>query len=196
MPTDLATLLSMLKGRTVLAVVRSGSRLYGCAGPFSDEDFVAIVADGPRDLVRRPGVNVIVQTLDQFKTAIREHSILAFETLFCPPEHRLLDSKELVFAIRLDRGTLVAKAVETSNSDFAKAEKRWGDLTALKKLYHSIRVLMFARQILREGRISNYSEANSVWAAIQDHGSDDWEDFAEFVEQRNALLVEISSNTP
>src|SRR4051812_2288537 len=84
MPKNYADLLPLLGGKdkNVLAVFRSGSRLYGCHDEWSDEDFVAVLAEGKRDLVRRHDLNIIVQTKDQFQQALREHSMLALECLF------------------------------------------------------------------------------------------------------------------
>ncbi len=182
-----AALRPMVEDKNVLAIFRSGSRVYGCHSPSSDEDFLAVIAKGNRDLIRRPGVNVVVQTADQFQQALREHSMLALECFFAPPETRLKDAAK--FEFKLDRRVLAAKVTETSDSDFKKAGKRWADDLpgSKKKLYHSIRVLTFALQVAAEGRITDFGAANMVWAAIHDNESDAWEDYASHVQTWHSL---------
>lgn len=186
-------LLPLLGGndKNVRAVFRSGSRLYGCHEEWSDEDFVALLVAGKRDLIRRPRVNIIVQTAEQFQQGLREHSILALECFFTPPEARLKDGP--IGEFKLNPAVLLDKATETSQTDFNKAVARWSDQpeASKKKLYHSIRILMFATQIAQRGRIDDYGAANGVWTAIRDNWSQDWADYTEFVELRERLLESL-----
>lgn len=183
MPSTYDDLLPLLGGRdrNVVAVFRSGSRLYGCHDENSDEDFVAII-DGTKtnDLVFRPRINVIIQSQQHFKKALEEHSMLALECLFSPASHRLKPGP--VFPFTLDRRALAAKALATSASDYRKAERRWPEevLASKRKLYHSVRVLMFADQIGRQGRITDYGIANHIWFAIRDNPSENWSDYAAY----------------
>jgi hypothetical protein len=181
---DRADVLRVLRRQDgeVAAIFRSGSRVYGTASPTSDEDFVAVLArrDARQDLAFAPGANVIVHGLDTFQDALADHSVLALECIFLPPEHRLKDPRP-PFAFKLDRGKLAASAGGRSAADFAKAGKRFADEPApsKKKLFHSLRVPMFALQVARTGRISDYGEANGLWREIAARPDETWEPYQE-----------------
>ena len=164
----------------VAALFRTGSRVYGTASPASDEDFVAVLArrDARQDLAFGAGVNVVVHGLDTFRDAIADHSVFALECLFLAPEHRLEDPRP-PFAFTLDRKKLAASAGGRSAADFAKAGKRFADEPAAskKKLFHALRVPMFALQIARAGRIADYGEAIGLWQEICGRPDEDWEPY-------------------
>jgi hypothetical protein len=179
---DLAAVLRVLRRADgeVAAVYRTGSRVYGTASATSDEDFVAVLArQGARqDLAFGPGVNVVVHGLDTFRDAIADHSVFALECLFLAPEHRLKDPRP-AFAFKLDRKKLAASAGGRSAADFAKAGKRFADEPAAskKKLFHALRVPLFALQVARTGRIGDYGEANGLWREITAREEEDWEPY-------------------
>ena len=166
----------------VAAIFRSGSRVYGTASPTSDEDFVAVLArrDARQDLAFAPGVNVVIHGLDTFRDAIADHSVFALECLFLPPKHRLKDPRP-PFAFKLDRAKLAASAGGRSAADFAKAGKRFAEEPAAsrKKLFHALRVPMFALQIARTGRIADYGEASGLWREIAARTDEAWEPYLE-----------------
>ncbi len=181
---DYAGVLAVLR-RTdgeVAAVFRTGSRVYGTASETSDEDFVAVLArrDARQDLAFGPGVNVVVHGLDTFRDAIADQSVFALECLFLPPDHRLKEARP-PFAFALDRKKLAASAGGRSAADFAKAGKRFAEEPAAskKKLFHALRVPMFALQIARAGRIVDYGEANGLWREISAATDEAWEPYLE-----------------
>jgi hypothetical protein len=171
--------------------------VYGTATATSDEDFVAVLArrDAKQDLLFGDNVNVVIHGLDSFREAIAGQSVFALECLFLAPEHRLLDPKP-AFAFELDRARLAASAAARSTSDFEKAAKHLDEapLASKKKLFHSLRVPMFALQILRSARITDYGQANHHWAAIRDHeGADRDEHARAFGPVRDDLLSELAA---
>jgi hypothetical protein len=181
----------------VHALFRCGSRVYGTATATSDEDFVAILArrDARQDLVFGDDVNIVVHGLDSFRDAVAEQSVFALECLFLAPEHRLVDPRP-AFPFTLDRAKLAASAGARSSSDFKKAAKQFEDepLASKKKLFHALRVPMFALQIMRSARITDYGQANHHWAAIRDHESTDWDELARlFGPTRDDLLSELAA---
>jgi hypothetical protein len=181
----------------VAAIFRTGSRVYGTASPTSDEDFVAVLArkDARQDLAWGAGVNVVVHGLDTFRDAIADHSVFVLECLFLPPEHRLKDPRP-PFAFKLDREKLAASAGGRSAADFAKAGKRFADEPgpSKKKLFHALRVPMFALQIARTGRIQDYGEASAIWREIEARPETEWEPYlAEYGPRREQLCAELGA---
>lgn len=195
MPTDYHQLLGILDcgDGDVHSLFRSGSRVYGCARVNSDEDFVAVLSkrDAKQDLVFRPNINIIVHTVASFQEALDNHNVLALECLFARPEAKLKEGHP-PFPFTLKVGKLSEQACEKSLSDCKKAQKLFAEAPGVgrKKLYHSIRVLMFARQIIGNGRIVDYGEANEIWEDIETRG-DAWESYSDLVRLRADLHLEI-----
>jgi hypothetical protein len=152
--------------------------VYGTANARSDEDFVAVLAhpSARRDLVLCKAHDVIVHTRESFAEAVDRHSVLALECLFAPPQHRLKETRPRP-PFTLDRRKLAESAMGRSRSDFEKAARRFADepVPSKKKLFHALRVPMFALQLAREGRIVNFGEASSLWQQIEASFDDDWE---------------------
>jgi hypothetical protein len=181
----------------VHSLFRSGSRVYGTARPDSDEDFVAVLArrDAKQDLAFGPGVNVIIHGLDTFRAAIADQSVFALECLFLPPEHRLKEGRP-PFAYKPDRARLAASATARSDADFAKAGKRFSDEpgASRKRLFHALRVPMFALQIARHGRIVDYGQASHLLVEIRQSPSEVWEDYrAVYGPVRDRLCAELAA---
>ncbi|WP_437965807.1 hypothetical protein WMF04_40220 [Sorangium sp. So ce260] len=179
---SLSTVLRVL-GRAdgeVHSIFRTGSRVYGTATATSDEDFVAVLArrDARQDLAFSPGINVVVHGLDTFRDALGEHSVFALECLFLPPEHRLKETRP-PFALKLDRKKLAASASSRSASDFKKAGARFNEEpeASKKKLFHALRVPLFAVQIAETGALHDYGAANPYWHEIAADERLDWEDY-------------------
>ena len=172
---DWPTLLSVLRldARELRYACRVGSQVYGTAQPGSDEDFVVVrLGDHPRDLIRQPEINVILQGETAFLASLAHQNLFALECLFVPPQHRLKDAH---FPWKLDRRLLLAEISERSTSDFEKGIKTLAHepLKARKRLFHALRVPTFAGQILREGRISDFSAANRYFEEIFTDPSED-----------------------
>jgi len=165
----------------VHSVFRCGSRVYGTAGPASDEDFVVILADrkAKKDLLFRGGANFVIQGVDAFRDAIAEQSVFALECLFLPPAHKLKETRG-AFAFKLDKKRLAGSATGRSDADFAKAARTFDAEpdAAKKKLFHALRVPTFARQIMERGRIFDYAAASPLWNEIRDRDDIEWEPYA------------------
>lgn len=178
---DLASLLRCLgrNERNVYAVYRSGSHVYGTAGPRSDEDFVVILdAPGIRDdLVRHHKFNIIIRGRERFTVSLTQQNVFALECLFLPAHH-ILKPPARPFPYTLDRHLLAQSAVERSDADFDKAAKRFGDepLPSRKRLFHALRVPAFALQATRFAKIVDYTAASPWWFMIRDDPATAWED--------------------
>lgn len=175
-PAVLRTL--RLQDDAIHSLYRCGSHVYGTANAGSDEDFVAVLAhpSARRDLILGKAHDVIIHTRASFAEAVDHHSVLALECVFAPPQHRL---KETLPGppFTLDRRKLAESAIGRSRSDFEKAARRFADepVASKKKLFHALRVPMFALQLAQRGRIVNFAEASSLWQQIAASFDDDWE---------------------
>lgn len=175
-------LLAILKlpDSAVRAAVRVGSRVYGTAGPGSDHDYLVVVAkpEQKQDLLFGDGINVVVHGPKSFQAALDDPGVFVFEAVFAPPEHRLKEPHP-PFTFKLDRKRLAESAIARSSSDYEKARKRFADELgpSKKKLFHSLRVPLFALQLVRTGKLGDFGEANGHFAAIMASESDDFDDY-------------------
>ena len=157
----------------VCSLYRSGSRVYGCQNENSDEDFVAVVSKpgAVQDLIFEKGLNIIVQTRESFHESLKDHNMLSLECYFSPQRFHVKDST-IKWNLKLDVRLLRNQAIEKSRSDLMKSQKNWMEEpeASKKKLYHSIRVLRFALQIMTHRKIINYGESNELWEDLQTRG--------------------------
>jgi hypothetical protein len=120
-------------------------------------------------------MNVVVHGMGTFQDALDDHSVFALECIFLPTEHRI-KAPVRPFGFALDRTKLASSAGGRSASDFKKAARRFADEPApsKKKLFHALRVPMFALQVARGGRITDYGEANGLWYEISAREDLEW----------------------
>jgi len=174
---DLAELCATLRldPSTLRGAFRVGSRVYGTAKPGSDHDFLLISSrPGQRqDLLFGPQVNGILHGVESFQRALDDHSMMALEAFFAPPEHRLLEPRP-AFRFALRPRLLIEAASERARSDLAKAKKCFDDEPgpSKKKVFHALRVALFADELLRTGRLTRFDQANLVAAGLAP--LDDW----------------------
>jgi hypothetical protein len=179
----------------VRAAFRVGSRVYGTDGPGSDHDYVVVLGNPlqRQDLLFAEGVNVTLHGVKSFEAALCDGSVFAFEALFAPAPHRL---KEPVppFSFELDRKKLCESAVSRSTSDYEKAKKRFADEVdaSKKKLFHSVRVPLFALELVRTGKIESFGAAGEHFEEIMSHPSEDFADYeAVYGRMRARLCAEL-----
>ena len=98
--------------------------------------------------------------------------------MLAPPSHRLKEPRP-GFSFEVDKKKLAESASARSASDYEKARKRFSDElgASKKKLFHSLRVPLFALQIAKTGKIHSFGEANGHFAEIMAFESDDFADY-------------------
>ena len=91
----------------------------------------------------------------------------ALECYFAPEWARLKEDK--VFNFKLNKTKLRHATSHISSNSWVKAKKKLEageERVALKSLFHSIRIPMFASQIATNGKISNFDAANFIWRRL------------------------------
>ncbi len=196
MNPEYAAVLAILRREdaAVRACVRVGSRVYGTAGPGSDYDFLVVLHDraARHDLLWGPGTNLVVHGAESHASALANQSIFALEAHFAPPAHQLKAAAP-PFAYVRDRNKLRAAAAERAESDWRKAEKVFPDdpLAARKRAVHALRVLAFAAQIARAGRIEDFTVGRGFGETLA--LCTDWPTLeAAFLPLRDGFLTELA----
>jgi hypothetical protein len=142
-----------------LNLYRFGSHVYGTNHEGSDEDFIQVTLE--KEIT--DNINIHSFTVTEFQSMLNNHDIEILECYFLPEEFKLKETyKE--FTLSLDLGKLrVSISTITSNS-WVKGKKKltvMGDYdkyTAIKSIFHSIRILGLGIQIATHQRIIDYTE--------------------------------------
>lgn len=162
-----------------------GSRVYGSAHEGSDYDMVMVAGnllphEEKRLTVNGVHLNVHVYTSDTFLTALQRHDIMNLEVVFAPDWAKL--QEKTVYSKEINKKKLVKNNLTQSQSSWfnGKMKIKDGNITkGAKGIFHSMRMLMFAAQIVEHGKITDYSVGNELYAEIMDCDEFDWSYYKE-----------------
>ena len=149
-----------------------GSRVYGTATADSDYDIIVVAnsMDEKREVVYKD-LNIHIHTPDKFIRDLKQLDMHNLECIFAPEGAKILEKVNYVdanFKINPDQMKYAAMSQSFNRFHTAKVKILDGDFhRGIKSLFHSLRILLFSMQILRNGRIDDFSEANKFWADIK-----------------------------
>ena len=175
---------------SVLYATRVGSRVYGTARDDSDEDFVVVTKAKRGELFRSAAINIVFKDEESFLQSVNEQSVFALEVWFALPKHQLIPRPKSWRWVR-DDARLRRVAQDRSDNDFEKAARRIDQepFESKKRIFHSIRVLMFAQQILNTGGLNDFEAASDIWLDICTAPEDSESFVARFALVRQALCL-------
>lgn len=158
-----------------------GSRVYGTEASNSDYDYLVVIPEGQGwqtgHEIRQNDLNITLYTHRDWQEQLNLHKIHTLETYFSDEVCRNN------FRFKLDKVILRHELSEKSKHSFVKAKKKIevekDFFVGWKSLFHSLRILMFGIQIARDGKISNFGEANGLWTEIRDAQQYNWAYFKE-----------------
>ena len=160
-----------------------GSRVYNTYDVNSDWDII-MVANNSVEAVelnkttkdefsynlqtRTIKYNIHVYTPDRFQKDLDWHRMNNLECIFAPDWAKLKEDKK--FDFKLDLGKLRHATSHVSSNSWVKCKKKLlveGEYhSAIKSFFHSIRIPMFATQIVRNGTITDFTTANFIWRKL------------------------------
>lgn len=179
-----------------------GSTVYGNNTELSDVDFCVVGSNLlPHQEWKVPSVdlgskvapiNIHVYTNDVFAEMVRTLHIIAIECILAPDEFKIKEDQK--FEIDTSNKSVVASAIlSTSSNCWGKSKYKMNDgdlIRGVKSAYHSLRILDFGIQILKHGKIKDFS-AGSKWRKKLD-GCLSWRDIKKkAIHPRLAKLSEI-----
>jgi hypothetical protein len=164
-----------------------GSRVYLNCHEDSDYDIVVVASTLlAKQEIRHENLNIHIHTPDVFLDELREYQMQSLECVFAPPFARIQEKLILPdknFSLKMEM--LKYKGMNQSYTAFHKAKERIIDgeiYRGVKSLWHSIRILQFFKQIVLNGKITDFTSANPIWNMILedlethgDGGDDDWD---------------------
>lgn len=185
----------------LFSIFSYGSRVYNNYHEDSDYDFIIVrrQLDYKIDTVRTKDnlINCTIYSPQGFQKAIDEHEISVLECLFLRDDQVVLNNKNWEF--KLDLNKLRTSISQKSSNSWVKAKKKLAEdeeYIAQKSLFHSLRMIMFGKQIALHGKIINYEEANFLWDEIQTLELD-WKVWQnKYQAYRNQLLTEFRLIAP
>ena len=162
-----------------------GSRIYGTAREGSDYDVIMIAGhllahEEKRATVNGVLLNIHIITPDKFLADLKMHNIMNLECLFAPDWARLQEKVVLPTEINIKKliKNNLAQSYASWQGGKMKIEK-YDFHRGLKSIFHSLRMLLFAIQIAKHGKITDFSEANYLYSEIIDSDEIEWGYFRE-----------------
>jgi predicted nucleotidyltransferase len=149
-----------------------GSRVYGTATSESDYDMIVVAnsMDESREIIHGE-YNIHVHTPDKFIRELRDLDMHNLECIFAPEDAKIMEKVNYADAnFKIGHDHMKYKAMNQSFSSFHKAKVRMIDgetFMGAKSLFHSLRILMFAKQVIQYGKIMDFTEANSFWDCLK-----------------------------
>ncbi|TRZ81618.1 nucleotidyltransferase domain-containing protein [bacterium] len=170
--------LNPIKARNIYVY---GSRVYGTNRPDSDTDILitACTMDARQEF-NNGKYNVHIVTPDIFEDRLRRHEMQQLECIFAPSKAIIQEKVDYRSSFELGRNRLKKMSLSQSAHSWYQAKMRIkdGDIErGAKSLFHSLRILVFAEQILNEGCIFDFSEANMWHEEIMEDDSYEWTDY-------------------
>jgi predicted nucleotidyltransferase len=160
-----------------------GSRVYGNYDAASDWDIIMVANNSVEAVELNKTVqdeysynmnhrfiryNIHVYTPDRFQKDLDWHRMNNLECIFAPDWAKLKEDKKYEF--KLDLKKLRHASSHISSNSWVKCKKKLlveGEYrTAIKSFFHSIRIPMFATQIARYGKITDFTIANFIWRRL------------------------------
>jgi predicted nucleotidyltransferase len=162
-----------------------GSRIYGTHREESDYDVILIGAaliehNEISAKIDNAILNIHIITPDKFKRDLESHNIMNLECYFSPEWARIQEKESLKFV--LNKKKLAKNIIAQSFNSWqgGKFKLNEGDIyRGLKSIFHSIKVLVFAIQIMEHGKIVDFTAANYLHKEINDCDEIEWEYFRE-----------------
>ena len=174
--------LSKVHPARVKAIYLFGSRVYGTNRPDSDYDIILIGSSMNEATELKGGkYNIHIHTPDKFKRDLYYHDVHNLECIYAPESAVIFEAEKYPF--KLNKSRLKKSFLSASHNSWLKAKKRIIDCDVeggVKSAFHSMRILMFGIQIANSGKITDFSEANSIWKLMDEfEESYEWQPFKE-----------------
>ncbi len=159
-----------LKDNDIVNVYPFGSKIYQTDSYKSDWDFIVLLKDGipikNNRLKSNNQLNVNLFSETEFNNSLKKHRMSSLECIFLPEEKLLKNSKKIPFNLDLDK--LRVYAIDKSQEDWGKAKRAFSNNShdMIKSVFHAFRTLEFAKQIIDNKKIVDYSSANNYLSEL------------------------------
>lgn len=193
-PTKIKDLVGLPEWK-ILNIYLYGSRVYGTSHYDSDFDFLVLANSLDRDREIKNGrYNIHIHTPDKFQDDLWVYNMVNLECVFAPEFARVQETIEYRKAFGFDPIKFKRSILKQSHNSWMKSKMKFREMDierATKSLFHSMRILLFGIQLLDEGEIFDFSEANYYWEEIRSVDEHRWNFFKEKFLPRKKDLEEM-----
>lgn len=171
-----------------------GSRVYGISNDMSDYDFTIIANNSVENIEHTFGeYNFHIYTIDYFNERLNWNDPESIECLMYPP---IYESQK--FEVDIINSKYRHAVSYIASNSFVKAKKKilQGDIyVGQKSLFHSLRIPLYAIQIMTYNDIRDWEVANMYWEDIK--LISDWEILKEKYQPiKNSIMSEFRNLCP
>jgi hypothetical protein len=168
-----------LDDEAIVNVYPYGSRVYGTATENSDYDYIIVYKSAllPNGAFRNNAISsedrkiqAVCYSRAGFQDALNNYEIGAIECMFLP-EDKILRKQWPFKNYKWDKKEMSRKIITKASDSWHNAKMRLCDddlETSKKGLWHALRILLFGIQLKEQGRIVDFTEANSLRTKIFD----------------------------
>ena len=171
-----------------------GSQVYGTNTMASDFDVLVIASSLYDHKEFHDGTyNVHLKTPDIFRDELWRYKMSALECVYAP-EFAVVQEKNKYDDFVINPTCLQRQSLSESHNSWVRGKRMILDRDmhrGMKSLWHSLRILLFADQILNEGAIFDFSAANNHWERIDDSECVKWNDFKNMLLPTKIVLEDI-----
>lgn len=157
-----------------------GSRVYGTNRENSDYDVMLVASSlDARKEIKGEKYNIHIITPDLFADDLSNYKMVPLECMFAPDYAKIQEKREFPFTI--DEKKLIKNILIQSNTSWIRAKFKLNEndiLRGLKSVFHSLRILYFGRQLIKSGKIVDFSCANDLWNEIENCNEVEWKYFS------------------
>ncbi|MCZ2224805.1 MAG: nucleotidyltransferase domain-containing protein [Chitinophagales bacterium] len=172
---------------SIINIYSYGSRVYETNHDKSDYDFIIVMDENSIDqdsmASSDKNINCIIYKESSWIKLIKEHKIFALECIFLPEDKILQHKKDYSSYFTLNLSVHRKYISEKVSNSWVKGKKKFEvekdrDIYIGKKsLFHSLRIIDFAIQICKYGKIIDFTSSNKLWKEIYNNASENWNDY-------------------
>jgi predicted nucleotidyltransferase len=153
-----------------------GSRIYGNFNKNSDYDYIAIGDKIKYQEVIKGYINIHLFNERLFRSNLDDYDMRAIECVLAPQFAKLKES--IKFNVKIKPKTFRDSLYFQIDKNWRVGKKKFSESNIYggkKRIYHSLRLLLFGIQLLESGKISNWSVANQFHQEISTDKHSDWD---------------------
>ena len=171
--------LSALAKPRIWNIYLYGSRIYGTNKSSSDLDAMVVASSMNMDKeIKDATYNIHIVTPDAFVDRMKDYRMVYLECIFAPQSAILQEKRDLKGDFAIDREVVKKHILSQSHDSWVKAKMKFKEMDILrgtKSVFHSLRILDFGEQLVKNGRIVDFSSANKYWQELDSCNCVKWD---------------------
>lgn len=162
------TLKTFIDEPNILNIYLFGSSLYNTRNENSDYDYIVVCKELPGygTLLNIGDETFHFHTLTNFQSLLDLNEIQALECMYCPYIYKIKENH--VFSFDINKQNIRTSISTITSNSYVRGKKKliiqgdYDKYLGIKSIFHSIRILDFAIQILTDGKIHNFESMNWI----------------------------------